>query len=170
MFWYNLDKNGRPDSKTRHAACPVIVGSKWGKYPKDTIHEGLYQLSRVLKDDAQRLFVDQCSCMEKALVVQFEQEKWFGSGLKALFLPILTKKITSCCSFWEEKCKESKLTSQNIMPHVRQKYLPSASNGDHSLDECCLLVFYARGAQAEHPYVDTTYLLAHMTCFYCCHG
>ena len=99
MFWYNLDKNGRPDSKTRHAACPVIVGSKWGKCSKDTIHEGLYQLSRVLKDDAQRLFVDQCSCMEKALVVQFEQEKWFGSGLDALFLPILSKNITFCCSF-----------------------------------------------------------------------
>ncbi|XP_067051732.1 prolyl 4-hydroxylase subunit alpha-1-like isoform X1 [Acropora muricata] len=29
VFWYNLDKRGRPDTKTRHAACPVIVGSKW---------------------------------------------------------------------------------------------------------------------------------------------
>ncbi|XP_068757238.1 prolyl 4-hydroxylase subunit alpha-1-like [Montipora capricornis] len=29
VFWYNLDKNGRPDVRTRHAACPVIVGSKW---------------------------------------------------------------------------------------------------------------------------------------------
>jgi len=29
VFWYNLDKYGRPDIRTRHAACPVIVGSKW---------------------------------------------------------------------------------------------------------------------------------------------
>ncbi|KAL9971083.1 hypothetical protein ACROYT_G023569 [Oculina patagonica] len=29
VFWYNLGNDGRPDVKTRHAACPVIVGSKW---------------------------------------------------------------------------------------------------------------------------------------------
>lgn len=32
VFWYNLGTDGHPDNKTRHAACPVIVGSKWGKY------------------------------------------------------------------------------------------------------------------------------------------
>ena len=32
VFWYNLDKNGFPDERTKHAACPVVVGSKWGKY------------------------------------------------------------------------------------------------------------------------------------------
>ncbi|CAH3038026.1 unnamed protein product [Porites lobata] len=28
-FWYNLLKSGEPDASTRHAACPVIVGTKW---------------------------------------------------------------------------------------------------------------------------------------------
>ncbi|KAH8363551.1 hypothetical protein KR084_011574 [Drosophila pseudotakahashii] len=29
IFWHNLDANGNGDLLTRHAACPVIVGSKW---------------------------------------------------------------------------------------------------------------------------------------------
>ncbi|XP_016950818.1 prolyl 4-hydroxylase subunit alpha-2-like [Drosophila biarmipes] len=29
IFWYNLDADGNGDPLTRHAACPVIVGSKW---------------------------------------------------------------------------------------------------------------------------------------------
>lgn len=29
-FWYNLKPNGEGDFKTRHAACPVLTGSKWG--------------------------------------------------------------------------------------------------------------------------------------------
>ncbi|XP_028418603.1 prolyl 4-hydroxylase subunit alpha-1-like isoform X3 [Dendronephthya gigantea] len=29
VFWYNLRRSGAGDSSTRHAACPVIVGSKW---------------------------------------------------------------------------------------------------------------------------------------------
>ena len=28
-FWYNLYKSGDGDLLTRHAACPVLVGSKW---------------------------------------------------------------------------------------------------------------------------------------------
>ncbi|KAI8521570.1 prolyl 4-hydroxylase subunit alpha-1-like isoform X3 [Branchiostoma floridae x Branchiostoma belcheri] len=28
-FWYNLFKSGEGDMLTRHAACPVLVGSKW---------------------------------------------------------------------------------------------------------------------------------------------
>ena len=28
-FWYNLHPNGEGDMLTRHAACPVLVGSKW---------------------------------------------------------------------------------------------------------------------------------------------
>ncbi|KAK2549197.1 Prolyl 4-hydroxylase subunit alpha-1, partial [Acropora cervicornis] len=28
-FWFNLLKSGEPDQSTRHAACPVIVGTKW---------------------------------------------------------------------------------------------------------------------------------------------
>ncbi|XP_043655490.1 prolyl 4-hydroxylase subunit alpha-1-like isoform X2 [Drosophila teissieri] len=29
IFWYNLDTDGKGDPLTRHASCPVIVGSKW---------------------------------------------------------------------------------------------------------------------------------------------
>jgi prolyl 4-hydroxylase len=28
-FWYNLKENGEGDYMTRHAACPVLTGSKW---------------------------------------------------------------------------------------------------------------------------------------------
>ncbi|XP_054081774.1 prolyl 4-hydroxylase subunit alpha-1 [Zeugodacus cucurbitae] len=28
-FWYNLHKSGEGDFRTRHAACPVLTGSKW---------------------------------------------------------------------------------------------------------------------------------------------
>ena len=31
VFWYNLYKNGEGDVRTRHAACPVLAGTKWGK-------------------------------------------------------------------------------------------------------------------------------------------
>lgn len=30
VLWYNLNTRGDGDPKTLHAACPVIVGSKWG--------------------------------------------------------------------------------------------------------------------------------------------
>ena len=32
VFWYNLYKNGEGDVRTRHAACPVLAGTKWGMY------------------------------------------------------------------------------------------------------------------------------------------
>jgi prolyl 4-hydroxylase len=31
-FWYNLLEDGKGDVSTRHAACPVMLGSKWGMY------------------------------------------------------------------------------------------------------------------------------------------
>ena len=31
VFWYNLFPNGEGDYRTRHAACPVLVGNKWGE-------------------------------------------------------------------------------------------------------------------------------------------
>lgn len=30
-FWYNLHSNGDGDRLTKHAACPVLAGSKWGE-------------------------------------------------------------------------------------------------------------------------------------------
>lgn len=29
-FWLNLHKDGVGDFSTRHAACPVLTGTKWG--------------------------------------------------------------------------------------------------------------------------------------------
>ncbi|XP_059356831.1 prolyl 4-hydroxylase subunit alpha-1-like [Carassius carassius] len=29
VFWYNLHKNGKVDSNTEHAGCPVLWGNKW---------------------------------------------------------------------------------------------------------------------------------------------
>lgn len=29
LLWYNLHRNGTGDYRTRHAACPVLLGSKW---------------------------------------------------------------------------------------------------------------------------------------------
>ena len=31
-FWYNLHPSGEGDEFTLHAACPVLIGSKWGVY------------------------------------------------------------------------------------------------------------------------------------------
>jgi prolyl 4-hydroxylase len=37
VFWHNLMQDGTGDFRTRHAACPVLIGSKWGtlRIPKD---------------------------------------------------------------------------------------------------------------------------------------
>lgn len=29
LFWYNLLRSGVGDLRTRHAACPVLTGTKW---------------------------------------------------------------------------------------------------------------------------------------------
>nr|CAD2203875.1 unnamed protein product [Meloidogyne enterolobii] len=29
LFWYNLWRSGKGDMRTRHAACPVLLGDKW---------------------------------------------------------------------------------------------------------------------------------------------
>lgn len=31
-FWFNLHASGEGDYLTRHAACPVLTGSKWGEF------------------------------------------------------------------------------------------------------------------------------------------
>lgn len=31
-FWFNLHASGEGDYLTRHAACPVLTGSKWGVF------------------------------------------------------------------------------------------------------------------------------------------
>jgi hypothetical protein len=30
-FWWNLDRSGTGDENTRHGACPVLYGDKWGR-------------------------------------------------------------------------------------------------------------------------------------------
>lgn len=32
VVWWNLYNSGVRDLRTVHAGCPVIIGSKWGKY------------------------------------------------------------------------------------------------------------------------------------------
>lgn len=29
IFWHNLSSSGSCDFRTRHSACPVLLGSKW---------------------------------------------------------------------------------------------------------------------------------------------
>ena len=45
-FWYNLLKSGEPDASTLHAACPVIVGTKWGGYTYSSMTASGFLLRR----------------------------------------------------------------------------------------------------------------------------
>ncbi|CAJ0581013.1 unnamed protein product, partial [Mesorhabditis spiculigera] len=44
LFWYNLHRNGEGDDRTRHAACPVLVGVKW--VSNKWIHEAAQEFRR----------------------------------------------------------------------------------------------------------------------------
>uniref|UniRef100_A0A914RW89 procollagen-proline 4-dioxygenase n=1 Tax=Parascaris equorum TaxID=6256 RepID=A0A914RW89_PAREQ len=44
LFWYNLYRSGEGDLRTRHAACPVLVGVKW--VANKWIHERGQEFSR----------------------------------------------------------------------------------------------------------------------------
>ena len=35
-YWWNLKKSGERDYATRHAGCPVLIGSKWGESNRDS--------------------------------------------------------------------------------------------------------------------------------------
>ena len=37
-FWYNLHPNGQGNLMTLHAACPVLIGSKWGTFSLFRLH------------------------------------------------------------------------------------------------------------------------------------
>lgn len=30
VLWWNLRRNGEPDERTLHGACPLFAGEKWG--------------------------------------------------------------------------------------------------------------------------------------------
>ncbi len=36
-FWFNLHSSGAGNYNTRHAACPVLQGSKWGELHRHKI-------------------------------------------------------------------------------------------------------------------------------------
>lgn len=40
-FWHNLHSSGIGNEQTRHAACPVLTGSKWGTLTRQTIYSDL---------------------------------------------------------------------------------------------------------------------------------
>lgn len=45
-FWFNLHASGEGNYLTRHAACPVLAGSKWGQYSKSLMKTFLFDLMR----------------------------------------------------------------------------------------------------------------------------
>ncbi|KAL3115904.1 hypothetical protein niasHT_007204 [Heterodera trifolii] len=57
LFWYNLLRNGEGDLRTRHAACPVLLGVKW--VSNKWIHEKGQELLRpcALKPSVQERYV-----------------------------------------------------------------------------------------------------------------
>ncbi|CAI4231813.1 unnamed protein product [Auanema sp. JU1783] len=57
LFWYNLKRNGDGDLRTRHAACPVLLGVKW--VSNKWIHERGQEFNRPcgLTEDIQEQFV-----------------------------------------------------------------------------------------------------------------
>ncbi|WKY06729.1 hypothetical protein Q1695_006703 [Nippostrongylus brasiliensis] len=57
LFWYNLMRSGEGDMRTRHAACPVLLGVKW--VSNKWIHERGQEFTRPcgLDEDVQEYFV-----------------------------------------------------------------------------------------------------------------
>ncbi|GMT24855.1 hypothetical protein PFISCL1PPCAC_16152, partial [Pristionchus fissidentatus] len=57
LFWYNLKRSGEGDLRTRHAACPVLLGVKW--VSNKWIHEKGQEFRRPcgLSEDAHERFV-----------------------------------------------------------------------------------------------------------------
>lgn len=43
-FWMNLHPSGEGDYLTRHAACPVLIGTKWGMYTSNIKIHHIYSL------------------------------------------------------------------------------------------------------------------------------
>lgn len=43
--WFNLFPSGNGDLRTRHAACPVLQGSKWGIF--DMMHESIFYFNYI---------------------------------------------------------------------------------------------------------------------------
>ncbi len=46
---YNLHRNGEGDDMTRHAACPVLAGTKWGEFHKIDGENTLFPKRKVEK-------------------------------------------------------------------------------------------------------------------------
>ncbi|CAI5447148.1 unnamed protein product [Caenorhabditis angaria] len=57
LFWYNLKRSGDGDLRTRHAACPVLLGVKW--VSNKWIHERGQEFTRPcgLHEDVQENFI-----------------------------------------------------------------------------------------------------------------
>ncbi|CAB3409489.1 unnamed protein product [Caenorhabditis bovis] len=61
LFWYNLRRSGEGDLRTRHAACPVLLGVKW--VANKWIHERGQEFTRPcgLDEDVQENFIGDLS-------------------------------------------------------------------------------------------------------------
>ncbi|CAD6196789.1 unnamed protein product [Caenorhabditis auriculariae] len=66
LFWYNLRRNGDGDLRTRHAACPVLMGVKW--VSNKWIHERGQEFTRPcgLDENVQENFVGDLSPYENS--------------------------------------------------------------------------------------------------------
>lgn len=42
VYWLNLHPDGIGDYRTKHAGCPVLVGSKWGEIDLKMIYHIIY--------------------------------------------------------------------------------------------------------------------------------
>ncbi|CRK98253.1 CLUMA_CG011615, isoform A [Clunio marinus] len=61
LFWFNMNTSGEEDYFTRHAACPVMIGSKWvaTKMTQEHGHEFIRPCGlKHVKTDEKDLFVD----------------------------------------------------------------------------------------------------------------
>ena len=49
VFWHNLLRDGRADRLTLHGACPVLLGTKWGRWrPGYNTHQRCEVLDSVI--------------------------------------------------------------------------------------------------------------------------
>ncbi|EGW08815.1 Prolyl 4-hydroxylase subunit alpha-2 [Cricetulus griseus] len=85
VFWYNLLRSGEGDYRTRHAACPVLVGCKWGKEDvANNYAHGHYTIGKEIIDlvlDRILKLVDQCTGLQGFLVFyNFDEREGLALG------------------------------------------------------------------------------------------
>ena len=75
-FWWNLKKSGEGDYLTRHAGCPVLVGSKWGEFYLPSPCKLQILLIQVIPKIALQVL------HHKVIIIQFVNEYYRHKGPK----------------------------------------------------------------------------------------